>query len=257
MKNALSYSCAILYGLLFSATGISQSNPLYNPDYNGDGFIGVDDILGALSFYGNTWIETNPSSWSCGDMLVYSGLGYSTVQIGDQCWFAENLRTTTFINGDNIPLGLSDADWMSTSQGAMAYFNNVPSSGLYNWFAVVDFRGLCPDGWHVPTDDEWNVMTDYLDGIAVAGGQMKSTYGWIDNGNGTNSSGFSGLPGGYRIYNTGFFIGAGTNGSWWSSSPHPNGSSAWARGLANYSDEIYPGYDVYQSGHSVRCIQDY
>ena len=72
---------------------------------------------------------------------------------------------------------------------------------LYNFFAVVDARGLCPSGWHIPSDEEWTVMTDGLGGVFAAGGEMKTTYGWRDGGNGTNSSGFSGLPGGLRWNN--------------------------------------------------------
>ena len=173
-------------------TSFAQSNTLFNPDYNGDGFIGVDDILGALSFYDNAWEGPVSPSWSCGEAITYAGVGYSTVQIGDQCWFAENLRTTTYLNGDAIPQNLSAGDWQGTPSGAMTFYNNGPTyGGLYNWFAVDDARGLCPSGWHVPTDAEWTILTDHLGGEPVAGGQMKTTYGWLDGGNGTNSSGFS------------------------------------------------------------------
>ena len=201
MKNALSLVCMLLAGILMSSSSFAQSNTLFNPDYNGDGFIGVDDILGALSFYDTAWDGPVSPSWSCGEAITYAGVGYSTVQIGDQCWFAENLRTTTYLNGDAIPQNLSDGDWSSTSSGAMAFYNNVPTnSGLYNWYAVDDARGLCPSGWHVPTDAEWTILTDHLGGGSLAGGQMKTNYGWYNGGNGTNSSGFSGLPGGNRSY---------------------------------------------------------
>jgi len=124
---------------------------------------------------------------------------------------------------------------------------------LYNWYAVDDSRGLCPSGWHVPTDNEWTVMTDFLGGVSVAGGQMKTTYGWNNGGNGTNSSGFSGLPGGNRNLN-GYFGNAGNFGLWWSSSP--NGSNAWVRYLYYDVEDVYRDYYLPQNGFSVRCVRD-
>ena len=249
----------LLSGFLLSTSSFAQSNTLFNPDYNGDGFIGVDDILGALSFYDNAWNGPVSPSWSCGEAITYAGVDYSTVQIGDQCWFAENLRTTTYLNGDAIPQNLSDADWSSTTSGAISFYQNLVTNqvaygGLYNWYAVDDARGLCPSGWHVPTDGEWTVMTDFLGGESVAGGQMKKTYGWNNGGNGTNSSGFSGLPGGYRSYVNGNFELAGFVGYWWSSSP--NGSNAWGRNLTDV-DEYVVRFDFDQrDGLSVRCVRD-
>ncbi len=125
---------------------------------------------------------------------------------------------------------------------------------LYNWYAVDDARGLCLSGWHVPTDEEWTVVTDVLGGESVAGGQMKSTYGWYDGGNGTNSSGFSGLPGGDRSLNNGVFLYAGSLGGWWSSSP--NGSGAWNRYLGSSNESVYRYYYDQRSGFSVRCVRD-
>ena len=154
----------------------------------------------------------------CGDPVSYQGYSYSTVQIGDQCWFAENLRNENYENGDAIPSNLSDSEWENTSSGAVAVYGEGSSDcngdspdgdpcdeawslseygRMYNWYAVEDARGLCPSGWHVPTDGEWTILTDHLGGESVAGGQMKTNYGWANDGNGTNSSGFSGLPGGY------------------------------------------------------------
>ena len=269
MKNALSLACLLLVGSLLSTSSFAQSNTLFNPDYNGDGFIGVDDILGALSFYDTAWDGPVSPSWSCGEAITYAGVGYSTVQIGDQCWFAENLRTTTYLNGDAIPQNLSDGDWFSTTSGAMAIYNDdlmaqTASGGLYNWYAVDDARGLCPSGWHVPTDGEWMTMEMAL-GMSEAdanstgwrgtdqGTQMKTTYGWYDDGNGTNSSGFSGLPGGYRYFN-GSFYDAGYYGLWWSSSP--DGSFAWFRDLNYFDDDIFRSNNDRRSGFSVRCVRD-
>ena len=252
MKNVLSLLFTLLAGFLLSTSSFAQSSAPYNPDGNGDGLITVIDLQDFLSTYGLAF-EATSTEWSCGEAITYSGVGYSTVQIGDQCWFAENLRTTTYLNGDAIPRNLSNGDWSSTTSGAMAFYIDGPAyGGLYNWYAVDDVRGICPSGWHVPTDGEWTVMTNFLGGEIVAGGQMKATYGWGGGGNGTNSSGFSGLPGGYRN-DLGGFGDAGYNGDWWSSSP--SGSDAWFRYLDVSEDVIR--YDVSQrDGFSVRCVRD-
>ena len=212
--------------------------------------------------------------YSCGDPVSYQGYDYATVLIGDQCWFAENLRSENYENGDAIPAGLSESEWQGTTLGAVTAYGegpNIDESGdflcfhqgdacdeawslteygrLYNWYAVDDARGLCPSGWHVPTDGEWTLMTDNLDSASVAGAQMKTTYGWNNGGNGTNTSGFSGLPGGARSIN-GYFIYVDLYGFWWSSSP------TW--GLELYASNDYAVLDDYHPniGFSVRCIQD-
>ena len=212
---------------------------------------------------------------SCGDPVSYQGYDYATVLIGEQCWFAENLRSENYENGDAIPAGLSDSEWVNTSSGAVAVYgegnsscsNNSPDGDacdeawslseygrLYNGYAVDDARGLCPSGWHVPTDAEWTVMTDHLDGASVAGGQMKTTYGWNNGGNGTNASGFSGLPGGLFHVESGSFLFAGNYGYWWSSSSYVYGS--WIRSLRNDYEGVHRWDSSSRYGLSVRCIQD-
>lgn len=203
----------------------------------------------------------------CGSPIEYNGYAYRTARIGDQCWFAENLRTEKYNNGDVIPSNLSDSEWQNTTSGAVAVYLESASSletygRLYNWYAVDAARGLCPSGWHVPTDGEWAVMTDFLGGESVAGGKMKATYGWTEHihlgGNGTNSSGFAGLPGGCRSEAVDF-ASRGFYGSWWSSSPSESG--AWGRTLAS-RHRASPDEIVYRSkrhrrdGVSVRCIRD-
>jgi uncharacterized protein (TIGR02145 family) len=206
--------------------------------------------------------------------VTFDGYTYDLVAIGDQCWFAENLRTEHYNNGDVIPANLSDGEWNSTSSGAVAVYGEdegceefSPDGNacdpdwslneyglLYNWYAVDDERGLCPTGWHVPSDGEWTLMTDFLGGSSVAGNEMKTTYGWEYGGNGTNSSGFSGLPGGARNPG-GNFDYAGRTGYWWSSSP--SGSNAWFRYLSRNFESVGRGnYYLLQGGFSVRCLRD-
>ena len=125
-----------------------------------------------------------PFFGDCGDPVSYQGYDYATVLIGEQCWFAENLRSENYENGDAIPSGLSDWDWHLTTSGAVAVYGEDagcdiyspdidacdPAQSLneygrlYSWYAVDDARGLCPSGWHVPTDGEWTVLTDHLGG---------------------------------------------------------------------------------------------
>ena len=141
------------------------------------------------------------------------------VKIGQQVWMAQNLNVDKFRNGDIIPEAKTAAEWEKAGenkQAAWCYYNNDPSNGitygkLYNWYAVNDPRGLAPKGWHIPSDKEWTDLTDYLGGKEQAGAKMKSKEGWIENGNGTNESGFNGLPGGYRRFN-GIGAGGGSGG---------------------------------------------
>jgi len=214
-------------------------------------------------------------AFACGDPVSYQGYDYATLLIGEQCWFAENLRSENYDNGDAISSGLTNGYWSSTTSGATAVYgsgsgpcNTYTPDGdacdeawslneygrLYNWYAVDDERGLCPSGWHVPTDGEWTVMEDFLGGASVAGGQMMTTYGWSNGGNGTNSCGFSGLPGGLRSSNNGKFLEAGYYGGWWSSSPF--GSYAWNRGLGSSSENVDRDYFNQRVGFSVRCVRD-
>ena len=206
--------------------------------------------------------------WSCGDPVSYQGYDYATVQIADQCWFAENLRSENYRNGDAIPVVPSNGEWSTTSGATTVYgesASNLETYGrLYNWYAVDEARGLCPGGWHVPTDGEWMMMEMSL-GMSQAeanstnyrgsdqGTQMKADYGWNIDGNGTNSSSFSGFPGGYRN-SGGVFNDAGYYGNWWCSSL--NGSSAWYRYLSSGREDVGRSWNDRRNGFSVRCIKD-
>jgi len=144
-------------------------------------------------------------------------------------------------------------------QPAWCYYENDPANGakygrLYNWYAVKDPRGLAPRGWHIPSDDEWTVLTDYLGGEDVAGTKMKSKSGWLDNGNGTNESGFSGLPGGGRD-GSGTFGDFGGFGYWWSSTESST-SNAWIRFLNYVDGNVFRYSSLKGKGFSVRCLRD-
>lgn len=163
-----------------------------------------------------------------------------TVKIGTQVWTYKNLDISTYRNGDPIRYASTTAEWIDAGvkeEGAWCYYNNDPKNGekygkLYNWWAVNDVRGLAPKGYHVPSKVEWSALIEYLGGEQNAGYKMKSldTYksnktGWVgynriatidESGNGDNSSGFNGLPGGSRR-DDGNFLGVNYGVSWWSS----------------------------------------
>ncbi|MBM3418975.1 MAG: hypothetical protein FJY17_08680 [Bacteroidetes bacterium] len=185
-----------------------------------------------------------------------------TVTIGTQVWMTRNLDVSTFRNGDPIPQAKTDEEWEKAGENkepAWCYYENDPANGakygkLYNWYAVSDSRGLAPVGYHIPSDAEWEKLVDYLGGEGKAGDQMKSKQGWAEDGNGTNSSGFSGLPGGFRP-NDGTFNSFGKYGYWWSSTGGST-SSAWLRDLDYSNGDVYRSDANKGRGFSVRCLRD-
>jgi uncharacterized protein (TIGR02145 family) len=193
-----------------------------------------------------------------GTVTDIDGNIYTTVLIGNQWWMAENLRTATYANGEPIPNVTNNAAWSQLSSGAWCNFNNSLANDtaygkLYNLYTTVDPRGLCPTGWHVPSDGEWTVLTDYLGGTLIAGGKMKATTDWnAPNTGATNESGFLGLPGGSRNGGNGGFDDGGT---WWSSSEFDT-DNAWLRSLLSSAIIVYRGYGPKDTGKSVRCVRD-
>jgi uncharacterized protein (TIGR02145 family) len=187
------------------------------------------------------------------------GNEYNVVKIGNQCWMQENLKTSKYNDGTSIPTGLSDVAWEATTNGAFAIYDNVVDNNttygkLYNWFAVNTGK-LCPDGWHIPSDEEWIELTDFLGGEAVAGGKMKSTSSWeLPNTDASNSSGFSGLPGGNRYFD-GSYNSIGLSGQHWSSTET---DANIARILYLYHDSgiVGRGSRGKKDGTSCRCVKD-
>ena len=156
------------------------------------------------------------------------GQNIKEVKIGDKVWMAENLNVDHFRNGDLIPEAKSNEEWKAYSdagEAAWCYYENDFKNGkkfgrLYNWFAVNDWRGLAPEGWHIPSFNEWIKLRYFLGENEKANIKMKSNVGWDENKNGTNSSGFGGLPGGFRErFGDGFhFWALGTYANFWTSS---------------------------------------
>ncbi|MCU0370117.1 MAG: fibrobacter succinogenes major paralogous domain-containing protein [Bacteroidales bacterium] len=187
---------------------------------------------------------------------------YHTVKIGDQVWMAENLKVTGYRNGDSIPVVEGSQEWDELHSGAYCNMNNEGLTAaafghLYNWYAVSDKRGLCPPGWHVPSDNDWDVLIGYLGGEEVAGGKLKSTdssFWKPPNTGAVDLVGFAGLPGGTR-WDKGLFLYFGYYGLWWSSTAE-DADFAWYRNLIYDNPACFRNHFRKNFGCSVRCIKD-
>jgi uncharacterized protein (TIGR02145 family) len=192
---------------------------------------------------------------------------YALAKIGEQIWMAENLKTIHFNDGTPIPFVTDSLTWKDLKTPAFCYYHNdghtyaTTYGALYNWYTIESAK-LCPAGWHVPTDTDWNTLADHLGGSGIAGGKLKAT-GTIEAGTGlwhspnvgaTNETGFTALPGGDRLYN-GIFYDIGSHGHWWSATEHET-ERAWLWFISSYSSKI-GRYDFYKEfGFSTRCIKD-
>jgi uncharacterized protein (TIGR02145 family) len=185
---------------------------------------------------------------------------YPTTIIGTQEWMSENLKTTHYCNGNLIPNIINETQWSGLATGAWCYYENLSSNNtiygkLYNWYTVSDSRNLCPCGWHVPFENEWTILTEYLGGLPISGGKMKTTGTslWLSpNTNASNISGFSGLPGGIRAV---IYDAIGDAGFWWTSD-QSNLYAAFLRALSSSSGSVSVSQSNKVNGYSVRCIKD-
>lgn len=214
-------------------------------------------VAGGLILYAVVYFA---GTGTTGRVTDIDGNKYRTVQIGDQWWMAENLKVSRYRDGSAIPDVTQNSQWTNMTTGARAFYDNNSSLGktygkLYNGHAVTDPRGLCPEGWQVPTENEWSKLLTYLGGSSEAGGKLKATRRWRQPNTGaTNESGFNALPGGYRASDGSFRL-IGSSGTWWSITEHST-DIAVNRGLAYYTGRMYTGRGSRQSGFSVRCIKD-
>jgi uncharacterized protein (TIGR02145 family) len=203
-----------------------------------------------------------------GSLTDIVGNIYRTIEIGSQTWMAENLKTTKYNDGTNIPLVIDLTDWHRTTPGYFWYLNDEakyksPYGALYNWYTVNTGK-LCPTGWHVPSDTEWTTLTSNLGGESITGGQLKETgiTHWITNNSEiTNSSGFTALPGGtrwgYQIVPTRYFSYLSYVGGFWSTTEYSgNKSAVYFRTLNGISEECVRGWDSKVRGFSIRCLKD-
>jgi uncharacterized protein (TIGR02145 family) len=197
-------------------------------------------------------------SFTCGVPVEYEGRMYKTVLAGDQCWFAENLNAGFRVSGEQ--------DQVPKNGFIEKYcYNDDPVNceiygGLYQWNEMMNglsapgSRGVCPEGWHVPSDAEWTVLFDFLGGRPTAGMEMKSGYGWYNNGNGRDTLGLSVLPGGDRDYD-GTFSNLLKTAVFWNSSGYDE-TYAWSNKFGYQHSDAFRNYYNKKSGFSVRCLKD-
>lgn len=203
----------------------------------------------------------NPSL-SYGSVRDVEGNLYKTIQIGSQEWMAENLRTSTYSNGDTLTQIINNSTWLNDSSGAWCYYNNeernnVPYGKLYNWRVAINPKNICPNGWHMPSETEWNTLVNFLGGDAIAGAKLKSKslQHWESpNAQATNSSGFSALASGLRFIE-GDFFGLLNYAGWWSKQSLDETSALKLN--VNYlsGSSFFDGYNK-GYGFSIRCLKD-
>ena len=243
--------------------GISAANAIVPVSNSGLGVV----LLPGNTICANEFISVT----GCGGQtsLTYDDRTYDLVEIGGQCWFADNLATDQYRNGDLIPTGLDDASWGATTSGAYAIYNDHPANDaiygkLYNWYTTADNRGVCPTGWHVPTDCEWMYLEGSL-GMSVQdqtntgwrgsieSNSLKSSSGWYSN-LGNNSTGFNAVPSGKKE-----FLGPYTwliEDSFYWTSTGGDFIGGSLRQLFYGSGAIGRNNLNLRYGHSIRCLKD-
>ena len=225
---------------------------------------------GELTFTTFSVVIFNPDV-TYGSVTDEDGNIYKTIETGTQTWMAENLRTTKYNDGTAIPLVSDETEWAALTTPGYSWYNNDPDfnkpvyGALYNWYAA-NSANICPTGWHTATNDEYDAMEVSI-GLAQAdiniwgwrgtdhGSKMKNTTGWNAGENGTNTSGFSALPGGYRFYSDGLFAGQNAIGYWWTATEH-DAARGWYRRLDGNNTAVYRASTDKRAGKAIRCVKD-
>ncbi len=210
--------------------------------------------------------QPKPTSGYGPNINDVDGNTYKTVYLGTQQWMAENLKTIKFNDGTFIKFIIDGSEWQNNNTGAYSFYDNDDSNIftnglLYNWYAISPTsngnKNVCPSGWHVPTDNEWTILTDYLGGENIAGGKMKEigTINWNSpNTDATNTSNFTGIPSGCRNTNGNFYH-IKNNAYWWSSTSSST-TNAWYRNLFNINGSANRANVSKADGFSIRCLKD-
>lgn len=256
-------------GSTITAKGIvwsTDSNPTIELSTRSDDGIGIEAYTSTmtglavdLNYYVRSYATNSiGTAYSAQKQFVTSSEFIKDVTIGNQIWMHKNLDVTTYRNGDPIPQASSASEWLGTKSGAWCYHNEDSTNGpiygkLYNWYAVNDQRGLAPSGYRIPSVDDWTILGSFLGGESQAGTKMKSVSLWATP-NGTNSSGFTGLPGGARNSN-GNFGNIINEGNFWCSN-EKSSSDAFIRMLGTNSSSLRLFEYRKNWGFSVRCIKD-
>jgi uncharacterized protein (TIGR02145 family) len=272
-------------GSTVTSRGIQWStNPDQMTDFNktsdgsgtGNFISNMSGLAGSTKYYVRAY-ATNSSGTAYGEQLTFTtriidieGNEYHAIVIGTQTWMAENLKVTHLNDGSEINMISSDLEWYTSKTPAYCwYYNIVPQGGdnspLYNFYTVNSGK-LCPEGWSLPSDGEWKTLEMFL-GMSQAEAdmlnwrgdetstQLKAVDGWYVLNGIQDMYGFKALPAGIRHGATGGFEGYNQGASWWSSSVY-DGTNGWYRSISSGETTIYRGYQINQSGFSVRCIKN-
>lgn len=198
-----------------------------------------------------------------GKVIDVDGNLYKTIVIGTQTWMAENLRTTSYRNGEIIYKAVENTEWSNLTNAAYCNYNNTNNldtiatyGRLYNWFAAADERGIAPKGWRIPTIADWDILIEYLGGDTIAGNKMKEAGNlhWDSPNGSDNSSGFTALPGGRR-YKSNNSNDIGYYSIFWAI-PSYNESAAPFLYLFSWNSIFYRGLNYKVNGYSIRCIKE-
>jgi uncharacterized protein (TIGR02145 family) len=253
----------------------------------GSFIITISDLTPSVAYYvrgfavnergeslGSTFMFTTKSKVPSGPIiynpdLIYGTVSdiegniYKTIVIGTQTWMADNLRATKYSDGADIPHIADNSEWVSLKTPGYCWYDENPeyknlTGALYNWY-VVETNKICPAGWHVPSDNEWFVLTDYLIGEPVAGSKMKEvglTHWKTPNDGATNSSGFTALPAGHRLDADGTFHDIGIASPWWSSTEY-NIYKPYYRSVYYLNSAVFRGSGSRKEyGFPVRCLKN-
>lgn len=264
-------------GLCWS-TNINPTVDLTTKTVNGSGlgtFTGKLTGLTADTRYYIRAYATNSIGTTYGDNISFSTLGstgtvtdidgnvYHFVTIGTQTWMVENLNTTRYCDGTPIPNVTDNTQWCKQKTGAYCDYNNTPSNSttygrLYNLYAVRDSRKLAPLGWHVPNNNEWGILTGYLNGGIYVANKLKEagTAHWATDSGASNSSGFTALPGGHRNPSDGVYRYITNFGCWWENVISLDSTSVIYELRDNLNYVSSKNYIPLNSGYSVRCLMD-
>ena len=274
-------------GVCWNTTGnpTISDNTLTSGSGTSNYSITIPNLTPGTVYYVKAYAE-NSAGTSYGNQIVFptsiadiDNNIYKTVLIGSQVWMAENLKTTRYRDGSSIPnvtASTGPGAWNDLTTDAYCWYNNyeVPNKalygGLYNWFSV-NKGTLCPTSWHVPTDEEFKTLEMSLGMSSTQanvyslisrgtdeGAKIKSTTGWESNGNGTNSSGFNGLPGGYRYGVDGGFYDIGKLSYWWSATEYEyDALKGTYRRVDFYHSFIFREGTSKKGGKYVRCVRNY
>lgn len=260
------YNRSIIYG-------VTGNNDKANEDIYKASSLGLKEAKDIIDkYYKSSIFDQNDE---CKFDKNEDGNTYKSVKIGAQIWTTKNLDVEHYRNGDVIPQVQDEEEWSELSTGAWCYYENKSENGetygkLYNWYAVNDPRGLAPEGWHIPSDEEWTLLTDFLGGVTEeniledgtkylyiksVGGQLKATELWdIPNLGATNSTEFKALPGGIRLPD-GDFLFIDKFSYFWSSS-EVNYDLAWGRYMNYGGSDVGCSHGYKVIGLSVRCVKD-